>query len=128
MRRKVTLAVNPFCTAPCAAFLSSLAFVALSARAEVPPAPSAAPLDTIVVSAERYVTQEEMVAREVKAALAADPYFYDAHITVTVANGVATLHGIVFDDWDLRTALRLARKTPGVRRVVNDLEIKLGGE
>jgi hypothetical protein len=36
--------------------------------------------------------------------------------------------GMVFDDWDLRNAMRIARKIPGVRRVVNDLEIKLGGE
>ena len=43
-------------------------------------------------------------------------------------NGVLTLHGIVFDDWDLRDALRIARKVAGVQRVVNDLEIKLGGE
>jgi osmotically-inducible protein OsmY len=53
---------------------------------------------------------------------------YDAHVTVTVKNGVVTLHGIVFDDWDLRTALRIARRAPRVKRVVNDLEIKLGGE
>jgi osmotically-inducible protein OsmY len=45
-----------------------------------------------------------------------------------VQNGVATLHGIVLEDWDLRNAIRISRRIPGVRRVVNDLEIKLGGE
>jgi osmotically-inducible protein OsmY len=43
-------------------------------------------------------------------------------------NGVATVHGIVFDDWDLRNVLRVARHIRGVKRVVDDLEIKLGGE
>jgi osmotically-inducible protein OsmY len=38
------------------------------------------------------------------------------------------LHGIVFDEWDLRVAKRIARKVPGVKRVINDLEIELGGE
>jgi osmotically-inducible protein OsmY len=54
--------------------------------------------------------------------------FSDEHVTVTVNNGVATLQGIVFDDWDLRDAIRIARRIPGVKRVNNDLEIKLGGE
>jgi osmotically-inducible protein OsmY len=36
--------------------------------------------------------------------------------------------GIVFDDWDLRTARRIAKRIPGVKRVINDLEMKLGGE
>jgi osmotically-inducible protein OsmY len=47
---------------------------------------------------------------------------------VTIKNGVVTLHGMVFDDWDLRSAMRIAKRLPGVKRVVNDLEIKLGGE
>jgi hypothetical protein len=61
-------------------------------------------------------------------ALHSDPFFYDEHVSVTINNGVVTLHGIVFDDWDLRSAMRMARRMPGVKRVVNDLEIKLGGE
>jgi len=38
------------------------------------------------------------------------------------------MRGIVFDDWDLRTAKRIAKRIPGVKRVIDDLEIKLGGE
>jgi osmotically-inducible protein OsmY len=87
-------------------------------------------LNGILVSAqrERDAAADRALEHTTAAALHANPYFYDAHVSITVSNGVATLHGIVFDDWDLRTALRLARKVPGVRRVVNDLEIKLGGE
>lgn len=57
-----------------------------------------------------------------------DPFFFDEHITITIMDGVVTLHGIVFDDWDLRSARRIAKRIPGVKRVINDLEMKLGGE
>jgi osmotically-inducible protein OsmY len=43
-------------------------------------------------------------------------------------NGVVTLRGMVFDEWDLRAALRISKKVSGVKRVINDLEINLGGE
>jgi osmotically-inducible protein OsmY len=87
-------------------------------------------LNEVVVTAKR---QSDPVAdarlqRAVENTLAADAYINSDHITVTVMNGVATLHGIVFEDWDLRNAIRISRRIPGVRRVVNDLEIKLGGE
>jgi osmotically-inducible protein OsmY len=71
---------------------------------------------------------DEAVRKDVEIALHSDPFFYDEHVTVTTKNGVVTLTGIVFDDWDLRAAIRIARRIAGVRRVVNDLEIKLGGE
>jgi len=64
----------------------------------------------------------------VEEALHSDAFFYDEHVTVTVRDGVATLRGIVFDDWDLRQAKRIARKITGVRRVLNDLEISQGGD
>jgi osmotically-inducible protein OsmY len=87
-------------------------------------------LDEVVVTGKR---QSDPVADarlqlQVESALAADPYFLSEHVSVTVRNGIATLHGIVFDDWDLRNAIRISRRIPGVKRVVNDLEIKLGGE
>jgi osmotically-inducible protein OsmY len=30
--------------------------------------------------------------------------------------------------WDLRAAMRIAKRMPGVKRVIDDFEIKLGGE
>jgi len=86
--------------------------------------------NAIVVTAKRRAdaAADETVKGQVAAALRSDPYFYDEHVTVTINNGVVTLQGMVFDDWDLRNAMRIARKIPGVKRVVNDLEIKLGGE
>ena len=62
------------------------------------------------------------------AVLPADPYFLDTHAFVTVPNRVLTFAGFVFDDLHLRIAERLAWKVLGVRRVVNRLEISLGGE
>jgi hypothetical protein len=57
-----------------------------------------------------------------------DPFFYDGHVTVTIENGVATLRGIVFDDWDMRQAMRISRRIAGVKRVINDLDIETGGD
>jgi osmotically-inducible protein OsmY len=84
----------------------------------------------MVVTAKRRpeVVPDEELTKRVEAVLHDDPYFYDEYVTVTVKNGVATLQGIVFDEWDLRQAIRLAKRISGVKRVVNDLEIKLGGE
>ncbi len=94
------------------------------------PALANRPLSEVVVTARRQPdpVADARLQRQVETALAADAYVNSEHITVTVMNGVATLHGIVYEDWDLRNAIRLSRRIPGVRRVVNDLEIKLGGE
>jgi osmotically-inducible protein OsmY len=87
-------------------------------------------LDEVVVRGKRQTdpAADARLQRQVEAALTADPYFLSEHVSVTIRNGIATLHGIVFDDWDLRNAMRISGRIPGVRRVVNDLEIKLGGE
>jgi osmotically-inducible protein OsmY len=63
----------------------------------------------------------------VQLALHADPYFYDGHVEVTVENGVVHLYGLVFSDWDLRDAIRIATKAAGDRHVINNLTIVVGG-
>lgn len=87
-------------------------------------------IDEVVVRGKRQIdpVADAKLQRQVEIALAADPYFNSEHVSVTIQNGVATLHGIIFDDWDLRNAMRISRRISGVKRVVNDLEIKLGGE
>ena len=112
------------------AVLSVAALGAISARAENGDAPADTRLDTIVVTAKKQVepVADEQVKRQVETALYSDAFFYDEHVSVTIKNGVVTLHGIVFDDWDLRSAMRIAKRMPGVKKVVNDLDIKLGGE
>jgi osmotically-inducible protein OsmY len=63
----------------------------------------------------------------VQFALHADPYFYDRHVEVSVDHGVVYLRGLVFSDWDVRDALRIAAKAAGDRRVINNLTIVEGG-
>jgi len=83
-------------------------------------------LDTIVVTAQRLV--DEQLRTEVQRALRDDPTLMSDHLDVSIKNGVVTLTGLVFDDWDMRIARRAANHIPGVKRVINDMEIKLGGE
>lgn len=63
----------------------------------------------------------------VQQALHADPYFYDGHVEVAVDHGVVYLKGLVFSDWDMRDAKRIAAKAAVNRRVVNDLTLVEGG-
>ena len=87
-------------------------------------------LDSIVITGRRIsvVVPDADVKERVETAMRSDPFFYDEHITITVKDGVVTMRGIVFDEWDLRVAKRIAKRIPGVKRVINDLEIELGGE
>jgi len=71
--------------------------------------------------------ENEELRKRVTAALHADPYFYDEHVTVSVEKGAVVLRGFVFSDWDLRDALRIARKAAGGKPVIDNLSIKLGG-
>jgi osmotically-inducible protein OsmY len=70
---------------------------------------------------------DETLMKRVKDALHSNPYFYDAHVTVSVKNGAVVLHGFVGSDWDLQDAIRIARMAAGGRRVVDNLSIQLGG-
>jgi len=74
-----------------------------------------------------YSSTDAAVRDRVQLALHDDPYFYDAHVEVSVDDGVVHLHGLVFSDWDLRDAMRIAGKAAGDRRVIDDLIIVQGG-
>jgi osmotically-inducible protein OsmY len=87
------------------------------------------PPRTIVASATHGaapITDEDLRKR-VEAALHSDPYFYDAHVTVSVEKGDVLLSGLVSSEWDLLDAMRIARKAAGNRRVSENLSIELGG-
>lgn len=96
-----------------------------SAGAQNARTPEASRLEPIVVTAKRRSdpVADEKMKTQVEEAMHSDPVFYDEHVTVTVKNGVATLSGMVFDDWDMRQAMRISRKIAGVKRVINDLEM-----
>jgi hypothetical protein len=110
--------------------VAGLICLAASAGAQSVLAPDAGRLDPVVVTAKRRFdpVADEKMKEQVEQALHSDEFFYDAHVTVTIRNGVATLRGIVFDDWDLRQAIRISKRVAGVKRVVNELELELGGE
>lgn len=72
------------------------------------------------------VMNRELSGR-VRAALHAAPYFYDRHVDVTVEGDAVVLSGLVFSDWDLQEALRIARNAAGNRPVIDNLSIEEGG-
>jgi osmotically-inducible protein OsmY len=87
------------------------------------PQQASAELDPIVVTAQKLTVPDQEVTQRVEAAFDADKYFYGAQVIVRTRNGVVYLDGSVWDDWDMRTVLRIARHIPGVKRVVNNLDI-----
>lgn len=66
---------------------------------------------------------DEKLAKRVKDALHADRYFYDEHVTASVESGAVVLRGFVNSGWDIRDAVRIARKAAGDSRVIDDLSI-----
>jgi len=84
---------------------------------------------TAVISATQARTRalDHQLQTKVENALLSDPYFYSAHVTVSVKNGTVFLEGFVFSDWDLRDAIRIATKASGGGRVVDNLTIEIGG-
>ena len=69
----------------------------------------------------------QKLRKKVEAALDANPYLDDEHINVSVERGVVVLSGLVFDDWDLRTALLTTRKASGHDPVIDSISIEQGG-
>lgn len=80
------------------------------------------PLPEVIIAAKRQAADEQ-VTRQVEQTLTNDPWIFADHITITTQNGVVRLEGIVGDTGELFRILRLARKIPGARRVVSELEI-----
>ena len=76
---------------------------------------------------ERAGAVDQQLKDNVDNALSSDPYFYGAHVTVSVENGNVVLRGFVFSDWDLRDAIRIATRAACGRRVVDDLTIEVAG-
>jgi osmotically-inducible protein OsmY len=109
--------------------LAAFAFCGFAGRssAQNTGTPAQRPLPTIEAMQAADPVADEEIRRRVEDALHSDPYFYDAHVTVAMEKGHVLLGGFVSSDWDLLDAMRIARKTAGNRRVVNNLSIELGG-
>jgi hypothetical protein len=105
----------------------ALLFAALLGAVEPCPAQDAAEkadsrLPEVVIQANRQAADEQ-VTREVEKTLTNDPWIFADHITITTQNGVVRLEGIVGDTGEMFRIMRLCRRIPGARRVVNALEI-----
>jgi osmotically-inducible protein OsmY len=83
-------------------------------------------ITTLAVSAPA-PAEDEALRQRVALALQQAPYFYDGHVDVSIEKGDVVLRGLVFSDWDLRDAIRIATKAADGRRVVDDLSIVQGG-
>jgi osmotically-inducible protein OsmY len=79
-------------------------------------------LQEVVIQAERQAADQQ-VTEQVQQALAADPWIFSEHVTVTTRNGIVVVEGIVQDTGELFRILRLARRIPGARRVYSQLEV-----
>jgi hypothetical protein len=119
---------NSFIKALLGAILAGWVYWSTPAGADPLGAAAVDHLDPIVVTAKKRQDRvaDEVLTKNVQVALHSNPYFNDEHVTVTIKNGVVTLEGIVYDDWDVRTAIRIARKIAGVRRVVTDFYVPDG--
>jgi osmotically-inducible protein OsmY len=59
----------------------------------------------------------------VRADLHAEPYLYARHIDIAVRRHAVVLSGVVFSDWELQDALRVAREVSGNRQVIDHLSL-----
>lgn len=71
---------------------------------------------------------EEQTADKIYSALNADQTYYFRHVDVRVDQGVAYLSGYVWSTDALYRAKQVAARVPGVRRVVNEMELEREGE
>jgi osmotically-inducible protein OsmY len=70
---------------------------------------------------------DEVAAQKIYEALDADPTYYFRHVDVHVYDGVAELRGYIWGTQALYRAKEIAAGVPGVRRVVNDMELEREG-
>jgi hypothetical protein len=70
---------------------------------------------------------EEATRDRPQAALQADPFFYDGHVTVSIEHDRVVLRGQVFSDWDLMDAARIAARAACNQRAIDNLSLGQGG-
>jgi hyperosmotically inducible periplasmic protein len=76
---------------------------------------------------EAQLQTDRETAERVETALSADKTLYARHISVRADNGVVRLTGYVWDSSDLESAALIAESVPGVKGVVNNLELNRNG-
>lgn len=106
--------------------MAALGVAALAARPSVPAqtageSRSDANTQEIVISAARLA--DEALTAKVVQVLQDDPYIFGDHVTITTRNGVVRVEGIVGDTGERFRILRLCRRIPGTRRVIDAMEV-----
>lgn len=96
-----------------AALLASLALMAACA--------------TSAPKSPEQVQVDEVAAQQVYEALNEDPTYFYRHVDVRVDDGVAVLTGYIWSTQALYRAKEIAAGVPGVRHVVNDMELEREG-
>lgn len=76
-----------------------------------------------LTSTETAAVMIRKLTERVRVALRAAPYLYARHVDVTGERDAVVLSGLVFSDWDLLDALRIAQEAAGNIRVVDNLSI-----
>jgi len=107
--------------------LSAIATRAEAQNAPVPPISGSGYIAASTPAASTPAASTDDLRNRVATALHTDPYLNDRHVTVSVEKGSVVLGGFVFSGWQVQDALRDARKAAGNTRVVDDLDIQLGG-
>ena len=103
-----------------------LGFCASPVAAQHAPAAGRDALQEITVTAKKLSKTDEEMTAQVETALRSDRFIFSEHVTIASKNGVVTLSGIAVDYWDVITMKRLVRRMPGVKRVVDNIDISLG--
>jgi hypothetical protein len=112
-----------FLSAACAPMLG---FWATPLAAQRAPGSGSDTLQEITVKARKLSKTDEEVKEQVETALHSDRFIFSEHVTIKSKDGVVTLSGIAVDYWDVIAMKRLVRRMPGVKRVVDNLDISLG--
>ena len=94
--------------------------------AQQAPASGRDALQEITVTARKVSKTDAEMTELVETALRSDRYIFSDHVTIKSKNGVVTLSGKMLDYWDVIATKRLVRKMPGVKKVVDDLDVSLG--
>ena len=85
------------------------------------------PTTTNQSDANRQTPSDSRTAEDIDRRLKSDPYHLFRHVNVTVQDGVARLGGFVYSSDALEKAKQIARETPGVRRVDNEMNLQRNG-
>jgi hyperosmotically inducible protein len=108
-----------------AALAACCAFALASPAAHAqPPSPN---VSTNAPTTRARTPQDAAIADRVSAALNAEPNHLYRHVTVSVTNGVVRLGGLAYSNDAIQRAKEVARNTPGVSSVEDQIQLERQG-